>query len=88
MVEMTDHIIKYYPCTKSNAHVREFWGGWHSPTGSCTYLLCDGVDAIVDLEPLVWLIVVFVELLSDVRTDVAEPLLDGLSTSLVLSCQH
>lgn len=43
------------------------------------YLLCDGVDAIIDLEPLVRLAVVLVEFLGNVRADVPKPLLDGLS---------
>lgn len=43
------------------------------------YLLCNGVDSIVDLEPLVRLTVVLVELLSNVRADVTKALLDGLS---------
>ena len=42
------------------------------------YLLGDGVDTIVRLEPLVWLGVILVELLGNVRADVTELLLDGL----------
>ena len=43
-----------------------------------THLLCDGVDTIIDLEPLVRLAVILVEFFSDVRADVAKPLFDGL----------
>ena len=43
-----------------------------------THFFCDGVDAFIHLEPLLRLAVVLVELLGNIRADVAKPLLDGL----------
>ncbi len=42
------------------------------------HLLCDGIDPLKHLEPLIWLSVILVELLGHVRADVAKLLLDSL----------
>ena len=44
------------------------------------YPLCDGVDSVIDLEPLVWRTVILIKLFSNVGTDVAKTLLDDFSS--------